>query len=150
MSRNAVEAIHDPAAEACIISEYLVDTLLGNKPLTTINKYLRSPLGLFFECRGIARDVPITIDKIEVHIDFDIYNVIDFDLLLGYPLEKLVGKNVSQGSLDEKLWETASSTTTSYLENPMVKPLPKQNPLNKMMHVSPFVSPRLVLFEVAN
>jgi hypothetical protein len=83
---NAVEALDDPVVEACIISEYLVDTLVGNKPLTLIDKYLQSPSELFFECQEIARDVPITIDKIKVRLDFHIYNVIDFDLPLGYPL----------------------------------------------------------------
>jgi hypothetical protein len=84
-----------------------------------------------------------------VRLDFHIYNIINFDLLLSYPLEKLHGKNVSQGSLDEKLRETTSTTATSCLENPMVKPLPKQYPLEKMMHVSPFVSLESALFEVA-
>ena len=59
---------------------------------------------------GIARDVPITIDKIEVHLDFYIYDILDFDLLLGYPLEELLA---SHGSLDEKLKEVTSATTTS-------------------------------------
>jgi hypothetical protein len=31
----------------------------------------------------------------------------------------------------------------------MAKPLPKQNPCEKMMHVSPFISSEPVLFEVA-
>jgi hypothetical protein len=31
MRWNAVEALHDPAAEACIISEYLMNTPMGNK-----------------------------------------------------------------------------------------------------------------------
>ena len=60
-----------------------MDTLMGNKALTPTDKYFRSPSGLFFECRGIARDVPITIDKIEVHLDFDVYDILNFDLLLG-------------------------------------------------------------------
>ena len=37
---------------------------------------------------GIARDVPFSIDKLEVHLDFYIYDILDFDLLLGLPLEK--------------------------------------------------------------
>jgi hypothetical protein len=52
-------------------------------------------------------------------------------------------------SLDEKLRKIASATATSCLENPMAKPLPKQNPLIRMMHVSPFVSSKPVLFEDA-
>ena len=88
MKGNIVEALHDPAAEVCIIPECLLDTLVGNKPLTQIDKYFKSPSGLYIECRGIARDVPIIIDQIEVHLDFHIYNIINFDLLLGLPLEK--------------------------------------------------------------
>ena len=120
MKGNAVEALHDPFAEVCIIPECLLDTLVGNKPLTLIDKYLKSPSGLYFECRGIARDVPITIDKIEIHLDFYIYDILDFDLLLGLPLEKLLA---SHGSLDEKLRETGSATTTSCSENLRAKPL---------------------------
>jgi hypothetical protein len=46
--------------------------------------------------------MPITIEKIEVRLDFHVYNVIDFDLLLGYPLEKLLRKNVSCDTLGVK------------------------------------------------
>jgi hypothetical protein len=91
--------------------------------------------------------VPITIDKIEVRLDFHIYDVIDFDLLLGYPLEKLL--NTSQGSLDEKLREPASAIATSCLDNPMEKPHLEQNPLEKVMYGSPFMSSETILFEAA-
>ena len=87
MKGNAVEALHDPTAEVCIIPECLLDTLVGNKCLAPTDKYFKSSSGLFFECQGIARDVPIIIDKIEVRLDFHVYDTIDFDLLLGYPLE---------------------------------------------------------------
>nr|TKW21462.1 hypothetical protein SEVIR_4G199500v2 [Setaria viridis] len=146
MRGNAVEALHDTTAEAWIISEYLMDTLVGNKPLTPIDKYFKSPLGLLFECRGIARDVLTIIDKVEVRLDFQIYNIIDFDLLLGYPLEKLL--DTPQGSLDKKIRETAFCHCYFCLENPMAKSLPEQNLLEKVMHVSPFVSSEPILFEV--
>ena len=113
MKGNIIEALHDSVVEACIISECLMDTLVGNKPLTPTDKYFRSPSGLLFECRGIARDVPITIDKIKVRLDFYVYDTLNFDPLLGYPLDKLLA---SQGSLDEKHRET---TSTPYLENHM-------------------------------
>ena len=64
--------------------------------------------------------MPITIDKLEVHLDFYIYDILDFDLLLGLPLEKLLA---SHGSLDEKLGETGSATATPHLENLLAKPL---------------------------
>jgi hypothetical protein len=86
---------------------------------------------------GIARDVPITIVKIEVRLDFHVYDVINFYLLLGYPLEKLL--SASQGSLDEKLREPTSAIATSCLENPLAKPHPEQNQLEKVMYGSPFI-----------
>jgi len=52
----------------------------------------------------------IEINETEVHLDFHIYAILDFDLLIGYPLEKLFQEKSSHGSLDEKLGTTTSST----------------------------------------
>ena len=52
MRGNTVDALYDPAAEFWIVSEYLMDTLVGNKPLSPTDKYFRSPSGLYFECLG--------------------------------------------------------------------------------------------------
>ena len=93
MKGNIVEALHDLASEVCILPECLLDTLMGNKPLTSTDKYFKSPSRLYFECWGIARDVPIIIDKIEMHLDFYIYDILDFDLLLGLLLEKLMASH---------------------------------------------------------
>ena len=41
MKGNAVEALHDPFAEVCIIPECLLETLVGNKPLTRADKYFK-------------------------------------------------------------------------------------------------------------
>ena len=89
--------------------------------------------------------MPITIDKIEVRLDFHIYDILDFDLFLGLPLEKLLA---SHGSLDEKLRETGSATATPHSENLLAKPLSEQNPLKEMMHTSPFISSVPVLLGV--
>ena len=83
--------------------------------------------------------------KIEVRLDFYIYDILDFDLLLGLLLEKLLA---SHGSLDEKLRETGSATATPCLENLLAKPLPEQNPFKEMMHTSPFISSEPILLGV--
>ena len=84
--------------------------------------------------------MPLIIDKIEVNLDFHIFDILNFDLLLGSLFEKLL---VHQGSLDEMLRKAASATTTSCLENPMAKHLPKE-----MVYESPFISSEPVLFEM--
>jgi hypothetical protein len=72
------------------MSEFLAKNLLGNKPLVLTNKLFKSSSGLFFECCGIIRVVPIEINKIKVFIDFHIYVVLEFDILIGYPLKNLI------------------------------------------------------------
>jgi hypothetical protein len=84
-----VEALHNPMVETNIISEFLAETLLGKIPLVSINKLFKSPSGLIFECCGIAKDVPIIFNKTEVCLDFHIYAILEFDILIGHPLENL-------------------------------------------------------------
>ena len=96
--------------------EFLVKNLLGNMPLILTNKLFKSPSGLIFECSGIIRDVPIEINETEVHLDFHIFAILDFELLIGYPFEKLFQKKPTHGSLGEECGKTASAT---HLENPM-------------------------------
>ena len=82
-----------------------------------------------------------------MHLNFHISDVLDFDLIIGYPLENSLTSH--HGSLAKLLKETASATATPCLETLLAKPLPKQNSLEEMMHASPFVSSKHVLFEVA-
>jgi hypothetical protein len=73
-------------------------------PLVSTNKLFKSPSGLIFECCGIARAVPIRIDETDVHLDFHIYAILEFDLLICYPLENLIKKNLPMRAL-MKIWE---------------------------------------------
>jgi len=86
--------------------------------------------------------VPVKIDKIEVKLDFHIYPIHDFEILIGYPLEMLHEKS-SQGSLKHKFGETAFATLISCLENPMVEHYLNHDCFKEMMLVSPFISPNI-------
>jgi hypothetical protein len=116
-----METLHNPIVRTNIMSQFLTETLLGNMLLVLTDKLFKSPLELFFECCRIARAVPMEFNKIEVCLDFHIYAILDFDLLIGYPLEKLFKEKPSHGSLDEKLGTTASATHIPSLKNPKVK-----------------------------
>jgi hypothetical protein len=125
------------------MSEFLAKLLLGNMPLVPIDKLFESPLGLFFDCCGIARAVPITIDKTKVHLDFHIYAILEFDLLIGHPHEKLFKEKPFHGRLDEKLGTTASATPIPCPKNPKAKQQPNHNMFEEAKFISPFVSPKL-------
>ena len=109
-------------------------------PLDPTDRLFQSPSGLFFECRGIARAVPIKIDKIEVRLDFHVYPIVDFELLIGAPLENLLQEKPSQGSLS---YESGETSPISYPKNPMVEHHDDHNPLEKMMLASPLTYPNI-------
>ena len=85
-----IEALHNPTVGTSIMSEFLAKNLLGNMPLVSTNKLFKSPSGLIFECCGIVKNVPIKINETEVHLDFYIYAILDFDLLIVKSLGKLL------------------------------------------------------------
>jgi hypothetical protein len=142
-----VEAHLNPTMEVNIMPWHLVYTLLGNVMLRPSDKLLKSrPSRCILECRGVACVIPILVDKIKVNLDFHNFDVLDLDLLLGSPVEKFL--DASRGSLDENHREAASATTPLFSETSMAKPLPKQNPLQEMRHVSPLTSFEPVVIEV--
>lgn len=98
---------------------------------------------------GISSVVPLTLDKIEINLDFHIFDNLDVDLLIGNPSGLLHLDGASLMSLDETLREAASATTTSRLENPLAKPLPKGNKLEEVMRISPLASYVPILQEMA-
>jgi hypothetical protein len=65
--------------------------------------------------------VPVIISKIEVFIDFHIYAILEFDLLIGHPLENLLQEKSSDRGLDENVGKTTFATHTSCPVSPMVK-----------------------------
>ena len=129
------------------MSEYLADTLLGDVPLEPADDLFKSPSGLIFECRRIARGVPIKIDQTEVFLDFHIFSILDFDLLIGYPLETLHLHGASQGSHNQELREAAFTTKTSCSKPSMVKHHPEHESLEEVRFISPFTSIDPALYE---
>jgi hypothetical protein len=84
-----IEALYNPIVRTSIMSKFLAKNLFGNMPLVLTNKLFKSPLGQFFECYGITRNMPIIIDETEVYLDFHINGILEFELLIGHPLDDL-------------------------------------------------------------
>ena len=84
--------------------------------------------------------MPVKIDKIEIKLDFHIYPILDFELLIGYPLEMILHEKSSQGSLKHKSGETALN---SFPKNPTVEHHLNHDPFEEMMLVSPIISPNI-------
>ena len=84
--------------------------------------------------------MPIKIDKIKVSIDFHIFAILEFDLLLGHPIENIFQKKSSHGSLNEEFVKTTPAT---HSDIPMAERHSDNDPIEEGKFISPFVSPKL-------
>jgi hypothetical protein len=59
-------------------------------PLGPTTKLLKSLLGHIVPSLGILYALPILVNGTKVHLNFYIFDVMEFDLLIGQPIERLI------------------------------------------------------------
>ena len=75
----------------------------------------------------------IKIEKTEVHLDFHIFAILDFELLIGYRSEILFQEKSSHGSLNE---EFGTITSATHLDNSKVEHHPNNDPFEEVNFVT--------------
>jgi hypothetical protein len=62
---------------------------IKNKPLSLAMKLLKCSSGQIIQSSGILYVWPVSVYDMSIHLSFHICDIQEFDLLIGYPLEKL-------------------------------------------------------------
>ena len=83
------------------------------------------------------QDVPVWHMKTEITLDFHIFEVQDFDILIGHPVEKLFLDVSTIGRLDVSLGGKAYSLPIDPTKNYMAEPLPQAEPIEEVLAVMP-------------
>jgi hypothetical protein len=123
------DALYNLVVGVNIMSASLAHDLLEYMPLTPTTKCLKSPSGHILPSLGILYVLPILVNETLVDLSFYIFDIIEFDLLIGQPIERLIhegqtrklniclGKNLS---LPISISRSLNTESESYLEpNPM-------------------------------
>jgi len=131
------EILYNPTVGANIMSASYVITHLENFLVPT-EKTLRNAPGSILEGVGIVHDVLVCHDDFEVALDFHVFDVYDFDILIRYPLEKLFLEAPLLGTLDVKLERETFSILISRAKNSPAGLLPQPEPVEEVMAISPF------------
>ena len=65
--------------------------------LTPTTKVLKSLSGQILPSEGIFHIIPIKVDETKVYLSFYVFDIWEFDLLIGHPIERLLyeGRNRS-------------------------------------------------------
>ena len=81
------DALYNPVVGVNLMSKSFAHTLLGNMQLTPTTKLLESLSGQILPSEGIFHLIPIKIDETKVYLSFYVFNIWEFDLLIGHPIE---------------------------------------------------------------
>jgi hypothetical protein len=77
------DALYNPVVGISIMSASLAQNLLKHMPLTPTVKLMKSPSGHIVPSLRVLYVLPIKVEGTMVHLSFYIFDIWDFDLLIG-------------------------------------------------------------------
>ena len=85
--KTSFDAFYNPVVGVNLMSKSFANTIPENMHLTPTTKLLKSLLGKILPSEGIFHLIPIRVDETKVYLSFYIFNIWEFDLLIGHPIE---------------------------------------------------------------
>jgi len=140
-----VDILYSPTVGANIISSECAFQLLGDELLVQTNKTFQTSSRKIIEGIGILQNVTVKHENIDVILDFHVFDVQDFDLMIGHPIEKLLMDALTQGKLDVRLGKENFSVQISRGANSLAEPSLDSEPIMEVTGILPFDSPESLL-----
>jgi hypothetical protein len=101
-------------------------------PLAPTTKLLKSLSGRIVPSLGILCALPIFINGTRVLLNFYIFNVVEFDVLIGQPTERLIQEG-QMGKLNIKLGKNFElSMPITHSLNTKIESLPESHPIEEV------------------
>jgi hypothetical protein len=86
------------------MSSIFAHDLLKDMSLAPTTKLLKSLSGHIVPSLGILCALLILVNGTKVHLNFYIFDVMEFNLLIGQPIERLIHKG-KKGEVEHKTWK---------------------------------------------
>ena len=90
INKAPFDALYNPVVVVNIMSTSFALDLLEQMPLTSTIKLLKGLSGHILPSLGILYVLPIHVNRTRVHLSFYIFDIMEFDLLIGRPIERLI------------------------------------------------------------
>nr|ABA97795.2 retrotransposon protein, putative, Ty3-gypsy subclass [Oryza sativa Japonica Group] len=142
---NDVGILYSPTVGANLVSEFFAFAYLSDKAVTPTNKFFKHPNGNIIEGFGIVQDVLVCFEDREAILDFLIFEIQDFDILIGLPIEQLLINSPRLGSLKITLGENEFSIPFSRARFTLTDPLPEIESVEEVTAFFPHESPEALL-----
>jgi hypothetical protein len=139
------DAFYNPIVGVNIMSLTFAEKFLKDMPLIPTNKLLKNRSGHIIPSSGVLCSLPIVINEFRILLNFYIFDVWDFDVMIGLPIGKLLREGCA-GNLDIKLgkgFNLSVPITHALKEN--AEPPPELDPIEEVKAVSfeEFIEPNL-------
>jgi hypothetical protein len=87
---TCVDVLYNPSVGANVMSIAFASAYLGEKSMAPKVKSLRTSPRTSLKGLGILHDMTLHPRDMEVALDFHVFKIQDFDIMMGHPLEKLI------------------------------------------------------------
>ena len=125
-------ALYNPIVGINIMYASFNLDLLKHMPLTPTTKLLKSLLGHILPSLGILYVLPIQVKGTKVHLSFYIFNIMEFDLLIGQSIERLIQEG-QMGKLNIRLGKNFNlSIPITHSLNAESEPIPKEDSMKEV------------------
>jgi len=126
------EALYIPVVGVNIMSYTFAKEFLKDIPLIPTNKLLKSCLGHIIPSLGVLSTLPIIINDFRTLLNFYIFDVWDFNVMIGVPMIKLLQEGFN-GKLDIKFGKGFSfSMPIINIVKVKAEPLPELDPIEEV------------------
>jgi hypothetical protein len=105
--------------------------------LTPTNKFLKRLSGQILPSEEIFYIIPIKVDETKVYLSFYVFDIWEFNLLIGHKIERLIHEG-RKGSINARLGNSLNlSIPITHSIHAKTELSPEQDPMEEIMSVSP-------------
>jgi hypothetical protein len=103
INKTPFDALYNAVVGVNVMYTSFAQDLLKDMSLIPTTKLLKSLSGHILSSLGIHYVLPIKANETMVHMSFYIFDIMEFDLLIGQPIERLIQEE--KGEFESNPWE---------------------------------------------
>jgi len=140
-----MDVLYNPTVRANLISDEFALAFLGDEVLVPTDRKLKSSAGSLVSSYGVMKNVSLPHDDVRIVLDFHVFEDLNFDFLIGYPIKVLLKDVPNSGALNIKMGKESYFIQVIRSSSHATGELPSIAPLEKVLAVSVFDSPESAL-----
>ena len=131
-----MEALYNPTVEANLMSDEFTLAFLGNMTLTPTYRQLKRPSGSLLNSYGVLKNVLFWHGDVKVHLNFHVFEGLDFDFMIGHPIKAFLEDTLKSGCLNVRIGRESFPIPISRSTNYLVEDPPTIEPIEEVMATS--------------